>query len=210
MGRSWAQRVTYKLSRTLLRLLTGLYLPVRCRGLEHWPADGGALVCANHQSYLDPPLVGMVCPRRLNYLARKNLFDFALFRWLIVWFDAIPIEREGLGIGGLKETLRRLKRGELVLIFPEGSRTRDGELGAFQPGFCAVLRRTKVSLVPVAIDGTFQAWPRTRRFPRPARIQIRIGSPMPWGEMEGLGDDEIVAELRSRIAQGLEQIRHHD
>ena len=94
---------------------------------------------SNHQSHLDPVLVGLASDQRLNYLARDTLFGFAPFRWLINSLDAIPIDREGLGLGGLKETLKRLKRGESVLMFPEGTRTRDGEVGRLRPGFCAWL-----------------------------------------------------------------------
>ena len=71
----------------------------------------------------------------MNYLARESLFKFAPFRWLIRSLDAIPLDRDGIGIAGLKESLRRLKRGEMVLIFPEGRRTSDGKIASFRPGF---------------------------------------------------------------------------
>ena len=118
------------------------------------------LVVSNHQSHLDPPLVGVACPRRLNCLARETLFHFAPFRWLINSLDAIPIDREGLGLAGIKESLRRLKRGEMVTIFPEGTRTGDGEIGPFLPGFTALAVRGKAAILPVAIEGAFVAWPR--------------------------------------------------
>ena len=79
------------------------------------------LVVSNHQSHLDPILVGLACDRRLNYVARDTLFGFAPFRWLIYSLDAIPIDREGIGLGGLKESIRRLRAGEMLLVFPEGT-----------------------------------------------------------------------------------------
>ena len=134
-------------------MLAVVVFRIRCFGREHVPPSGGGLVMSNHQSNMDPVLVGLATNRRLNYLARETLFAFAPFRWLIKSLDAIAIDREGLGLAGLKETLRRLKRGELVLIFPEGTRTRDGEIAPLKSGFCAVARRIRV----VAPDPTAAA-----------------------------------------------------
>lgn len=163
------------------------------------PKEGGALVLSNHQSHLDPVLVGSACNRRLNYLARDSLFGFAPFRWLIRSLDAIPIDREGLGLSGLKETLRRLRRGELVLMFPEGTRTRDGEVASLKPGFCALAKRAGVPLVPVAIDGAFAAWPRGRALPLPAAICVQFGPPIWPDESKGLTDEELIALIERRL-----------
>lgn len=163
------------------------------------PPTGGGLVMSNHQSHLDPPLVGLCCERRLNYVARQTLLTFAPLRWLFNSLDAIPIDREGSGLGGLKETLKRLKRGELVLLFPEGTRTRDGEVQAIKPGFCALARRAEVPLVPVALDGAFDAWPRHRRCPRPAVIHVQIGEPILPAEVKLLSDEQLVREVERRI-----------
>ncbi|HZN33292.1 MAG TPA: lysophospholipid acyltransferase family protein, partial [Pirellulaceae bacterium] len=124
--RTWFQRAGYEVLRVLAQLVAVWVFGLRVAGRENWPAEGGGLVCANHQSIFDPPLVGMTCPRRMNYLARDTLFRVPGLKQLIAFLDAIPIDREGGGLAGLKETLRRLKAGELVLIFPEGTRTHDG------------------------------------------------------------------------------------
>ncbi len=174
-------------------------LKVRCRGRRWVPATGGALVLANHQSHLDPVLVGVACDRRLNYLARQSLFDFPPLRWLISSLDAIPIDREGTGLGGLKETLRRLKRGEMVLIFPEGTRTPDGQVHRFKPGFCAIARRAGVPLLPVGIDGAFESWPRTRNFPLPAVVHLQFGPPITPQQIAQLDDEQLVAEIEDRV-----------
>jgi 1-acyl-sn-glycerol-3-phosphate acyltransferase len=163
------------------------------------PSTGGGLLLSNHQSHLDPVLVGLACPRRLNYLARDSLFDFPPLGWLIQSLDAIPIDREGVGLSGLKETLRRLKQEELVLLFPEGTRTPDGRIGPLRPGFCAITRRGRVPLVPVAIDGAFAAFPRTARLPRPARIALVFGEPVSAADAAELGDEALVAEVQRRL-----------
>lgn len=198
---------TYALSRELARFVATLAFGIRVYGREHFPPSGGALVCANHQSYYDPVLVGLACDRKLNYLARANLFEQPLFRALIEWYDAIPIERDGLGLAGIKETLRRLRRGEQVLIFPEGTRTSDGALQPIKPGFSALARRGQVPLVPVAIDGAFDAWPRTQKLPGRATIHIHVGPPIAPEECAELSDESLVAELQARIAACLDAAR---
>jgi 1-acyl-sn-glycerol-3-phosphate acyltransferase len=198
-GRSVAQRWTYDLSRVLARLVGVIVFHIRCQGRCHVPAEGAALVCANHQSFLDPVLVGLACDRRLTYLARQSLFRWAPFRRLILWYDTIPIQHDGLGIGGVKETIRRLRRGQMVLVFPEGTRSRDGKIAELQPGICALARRGRAPLVPVGIDGAYDAWPRWRRFPRRAVIHIQLGPPIAEPLMQQLSDKDLVEELARRI-----------
>jgi 1-acyl-sn-glycerol-3-phosphate acyltransferase len=197
--RSYFKRFGYNAIRVLARLAGVVAFRIRCHGRRLLPADGGALICANHQSFMDPVLIGLACDRRLNYLARKSLFDIAPLRWLIEFLDAIPIDRDGLGLEGLKETLRRLKRGEMVLIFPEGTRTTDGRVAPLKPGFCSLARRGKAPLVPVGIDGAFDAWPRSSPWPLPAVIHVCIGEPITPEQAATFDDDQLVAELHRRI-----------
>jgi 1-acyl-sn-glycerol-3-phosphate acyltransferase len=199
MQRSLPQRLSYNTLRVLARLVAVMFFRLRVVGREHWPAEGGGLVCSNHQSYFDPPLVGLTCDRRMNYLARDSLLRIPGLKQLILFLDAIPIDREGGGLAGLKETLKRLKAGELVLIFPEGTRTHDGEVAPLKPGFIAVARRSRVPLVPVALDGAFQSWPRTSRFPRLTRLAVAIGQPIMPDEVAELTDEDLLAELEQRI-----------
>ena len=163
------------------------------------PPEGPVLVCSNHQSHLDPVLVGLVFGRRLNFVARKSLFKFPPFRWLIQFLDAIPIDRGGMGLEGIKESIRRLRRGEAVLIFPEGTRTSDGEVADLKPGFCALARRTKATLLPVAIDGAYQAWPKNGWLIRLCRIQVGVGEPIRFEDYEQTDDRQLVQDLQQRI-----------
>ena len=166
--RSLPNRLWYQFLRWLIYLAGILAYGVRYSGRVNIPKTGPVLVVSNHQSHFDPPLVGAGCWRRMNYLARKTLFHFAPLGWLIRSLDAIPIDRDGLGLNGIKESLRRLKRGEMVLIFPEGTRTRDGEMAPFRPGFTVLAARSKAWILPVAIEGAFDAWPRSREIARAA------------------------------------------
>lgn len=197
----------YRFLHLLCRLAGVVMFGVRHFGADNVPRSGGVLIVANHQSHLDPPLVGIGCWRRMNYLARRTLFDFGPFGWLIRSVDAIPIDRDGLGLGGLKESIRRLKAGEVVVVFPEGTRTPDGSLKPFRPGFTALATRTGATIVPVAIDGAFEAWPRWRRLPRPGRVRVCYGEPIRPEQYAGRGDDQLVAELHRRVSACLDCLR---
>jgi 1-acyl-sn-glycerol-3-phosphate acyltransferase len=185
--------------RVLCQFLGVLFFAIRCEDRQYIPERGGVLVVSNHQSHLDPVLVGLACNRRMNYLARETLFRFAPLRWLIHSLDAIPIDREGLGLAGLKETLRRLKREEIVLIFPEGTRTRDGRVAELRPGFSVLVKRTGVPLLPVAIEGAFHAWPRWRMFPRIGTVQVQFGTPITPAEAAACDDTQLVALVHERL-----------
>jgi 1-acyl-sn-glycerol-3-phosphate acyltransferase len=193
----------------IARLTAVAVFRFRCRGRELVPRVGGGLMLSNHQSNLDPFAIGLASDRRLNYVARETLFRFAPVRWLANSLDAIPIDRDGIGLGGLKETLKRLKRGEMVLLFPEGTRTRDGEVQKIKPGFCVIARRARVPLVPVAMAGAFEAWPRQRKFPRPTVIHVEFGEPIPPEAVESMSDEQLVGEVERRIRACHAEARSH-
>jgi len=207
--RSLFKLVGYDVLQVIARMGCIFFFGVRCFGRQHVPKIGGGLVCSNHQSNLDPILVGLMPNRRMNYLARRTLYKFKPLIWLMDFLDAIPIEREGMGIAGIKETLRRLKRGELVAMYPEGTRTHDGEIGPFKPGFITLARRARVPLIPVGFDGAFAAWPRGQRMFKPTRISIVWGKPLLPEKYEGMTDDELLAELERRIRACFEFARRH-
>ncbi len=196
----------YDFCRRFCRLATSTYWRIRYDGEENLPRTGGALVLSNHQSFLDPVLVGVCTRRRLTYLARKTLFRGPL-KWLIESLNAIPIDRDGMGLSGLKETLRRLKREEAVVIFPEGTRTPNGKLQQLLPGFVALVRRGRVPLIPVGIDGAYQSWPRHRKFPGPSVVQVEFGEPITPESLQNLADEQILAEVERRMRDCFERAR---
>jgi 1-acyl-sn-glycerol-3-phosphate acyltransferase len=198
-SRTLVKRVGYNALKYLLQMVAVFGYGLRVIGRENWPQTGGGLICSNHQSMFDPPLVGLTCQRRMNYLARDTLFPVPILGSLIRFLDAIPIDREGIGLSGIKETLRRLKAGELVLIFPEGTRTPDGDVKPLKPGFISLARRSHVPLIPIGLDGAFQVWPRTSRFPRFGRVAVAIGEPISSEQIVAASDDQLLAELEKRI-----------
>ncbi len=191
----------YEGCRLMVRLAFTYAFEVRYSGQENIPRNGGVLVASNHQSHLDPPLIGGGCKRHMSYLARDSLFRFAPFAWLIHSFGAIPIDREGLGLSGVKETLRRLKQGKMVLVFPEATRTRDGEIGRFKPGFASMAVRSNAAILPAAIEGAYQAWPRRRRFPGFGLIHVHFGRPLLPCEFGNRSERELVEEVERRVRE---------
>jgi 1-acyl-sn-glycerol-3-phosphate acyltransferase len=207
MQRTTWRTFWYSFLRSLCRIAVVLLFRYRVWGTRNRVPGGSLLICSNHQSHFDPVLIGVALRRQPNYLARESLFRFAPFRWLIWSLNAIPIDREGMGLTGIKETLKRLKRDEAVVIFPEGTRTRDGELAPLKPGFCSIARRGKATLLPVGIDGAFDAWPREQKWPGRSVIHVCLGEAIRPDEVRRLSDDELVAELERRMRTCFEQAR---
>ena len=170
---------------------------IRVYHRERLPAAGGVLVIANHQSYLDPVLAAVGMPRPFEPMARESLFRFPPFAWLIRSLYAFPVKRGTADLGAIKEALRRLKAGGVVLMFPEGTRTQDGSIGPLHAGPIAIATRAGVPIVPLVIDGAFESWPRMRLLPRPQKIRVAVGEPVV--PPRGADADAVMAEVRSRM-----------
>jgi 1-acyl-sn-glycerol-3-phosphate acyltransferase len=136
----------------------------RATGREHLPKTGPVLIVANHQSVMDPVLVACAARRRLTFLARSTLFTNKFFGGLIRYYWAVPIDR-GFGKEGLMTVLNELDQGRAVLMFVEGERTHDGELQQLKPGISLLIKRVKCPIVPAAVAGAYDAWPRHQKLP---------------------------------------------
>jgi 1-acyl-sn-glycerol-3-phosphate acyltransferase len=191
---------------TLGALTLGFSL--RTAGTRHMPMHGPALLVANHQSYLDPPLVGVAARRELVYLARKSLFSNRFFAGFIGFYNAVPIDQDGIGKDGIRTILAQLQRGRAVLVFPEGERTRTGAMQPFKGGIHLLIKRTEAAIVPVGIAGAYDAWPCWRPLPNPApiflpagpgTIGVAIGPPEDARHYAELPRDRAMNELSARI-----------
>jgi 1-acyl-sn-glycerol-3-phosphate acyltransferase len=173
-------------------------------GKGHVPVEGPVLLVSNHQSNLDPVLVGIACPRQLKYLARQGLFFWPFSLW-IRSLGAVPIDRERGALSGIRTTLELLKRQNAVLVFPEGSRTADGKLDVMLPGFSLLARRSGATIVPVGIVGAYEALPRGAVLARPNPIRLAFGPPISKQQAAELSDEQLTAlvEQRIRVAMGL-------
>jgi len=205
--RSFAQRLWYRFCKYIVRIVLAVMFRLRYTGCKNVPRSGGVLVVSNHQSHLDPPLVGAGFPRQMTFLARMSLFRFSPFGWLIASVGAIPINREGSALSGIRATLQALQRGDAVLVFPEGTRTRDGNLGTFKPGLTLVARRAKVPILPVAVEGAYRAWPRWASIPRPCDIHVHYGPPILPDQIAACSDEELAVLVEQRVWECFELLR---
>jgi 1-acyl-sn-glycerol-3-phosphate acyltransferase len=192
-------RLWYDFAATSTRFAARLFLGLRYTGLENVPREGAVIVAANHQSTLDPPLIGGCSPRRMNFLARATLYRFKPFGEMIRALNAIPLDQEGSPLTGMREAMRRLKEGEPLLIFPEGARSWTGEIEPFQSGFTVLARRSRAAIVPAAIEGAFDAWPRWQKYPRIAPVHLHYGPAMSPDEVQRLKGDDLVHEVERRV-----------
>lgn len=196
--------IVYDLGQVLCRIVTSTALQLQVYGTENVPDTGGALLLANHQSYLDPVVIGVRLRRRLCFLAKSELFESKVFGWLIRSLNAYPI-RQGAGdVGAMRETIRLLNEGHVLTVFPEGSRTESGNLLPLQPGFALLVRKTKVPVIPVVINGTYRAWPKGASLPRATKVKVMFGPPMNLHDLKGHG---IVTHVEQTLAEMLEKLK---
>jgi 1-acyl-sn-glycerol-3-phosphate acyltransferase len=169
---------SYFLTWSLCRFLFATYFRWRVFHPERVPATGPVILAANHQSYLDPPLIGSALPRGINYLARENLVKYPVLGAYMRSLNVVPVDREGGGAAGLKGILDRLLAGGGIILFPEGTRSRDGNLQPARAGIGLTVIKSAAPVVPVRVWGTFDAWSRHGKFPRPHPIAVKYGHPL--------------------------------
>jgi 1-acyl-sn-glycerol-3-phosphate acyltransferase len=179
---------------------------LRADGVDHVPRTGGVLLLANHQSFLDPVLVALRLEREIAFLARSTLFQGA-FGAFIQYLNAFPVKQGKGDVGAMKQTIELLKHGHAVVVFPEGARTFDGHVQPLAPGVALLIQRAKVPVVPIAIEGAFDAWPRTRKLPQPARIRVAYGRAIAPGEVDAR---EVVGRVEASIRSLLHTIHQRE
>jgi 1-acyl-sn-glycerol-3-phosphate acyltransferase len=186
------------------KLMTWTFFPItfqfRVSGRHNIPLDTGALVASNHQSYLDPVFLGAAARRRTGYIARKTLFKAGgFFTRVIETFGAIPLSIESSGKEGVRLAVEHLKRKEHLVMFPEGTRTHDGSIGPVQPGVKLIAQKADVPIIPAAVCGAFEIWPRKRKLFGFGPVSVAFGRPIWPDELRKMHADEFCAYLRARL-----------
>jgi 1-acyl-sn-glycerol-3-phosphate acyltransferase len=176
---------------------------LQVQGQAHVPRHGAFLLASNHLSFLDPPLVGAACPRRLWFLARDDLFEHPLLGTLLRMLDVMPLKRGESDVATIRLALHHLKRGHPVAMFPEGGRQLSGAIGASKRGIGLLAAWARVPIVPVVVQGTFDALPPTASRPRPAKIRVAFGPPIPYTNGSEPMPNNHQASARQRRHQAL-------
>lgn len=190
--------LSYRIGWSAFRLLHRVYFRWKVRGEENVPKTGPVILASNHASYLDPPLVGSALDRDINYLARESLFRFPVIGAVLRSWNAVPVDRDGGGARGLRAILDRLLAGGGIILFPEGTRSPDGTLGPARSGVGLTVIKSVAPVVPVRVFGTYEAYGRHMRFPRPRRLGVVFGAPVDFSALR--------AEARTCSKDRLKQI----
>jgi 1-acyl-sn-glycerol-3-phosphate acyltransferase len=190
----------YHLSRLLAQLFFGFRIIHRERVIQ----TGPVILAMNHQSFFDPPLGGNACDRAIFFLAKKSLMDVPLLRWLLPKLNVIPVNLEGSDRSALKTLIRILGAGECALVFPEGTRTPDGNLQPAQPGVGLLIAKTRAPVVPMRIFGAFDAWPIGGGIRLFRKITIVVGEPIHFSETDlALGGKDLYTCLSQRVMDAI-------
>ena len=170
--------LSYRIGWLVFRAIFATYFRWRVFGAANVPSTGGVILAANHSSFLDPPLIGCGVNRTISFLARESLFHFPGMGALLRSWSVVPVDRDGGGAKGLKMILNRLLAGGGIVLFPEGTRTKDGNLQPARSGIGLTVIKSTAPVVPVRVFGTFEAYGRNHKFPRPRRVILKYGQPL--------------------------------
>ena len=187
----------YGISRWLARALGWLWFDLEVRGAGNLPREGGVVLACNHQSFADVILIGVALSRPVRYMARRTLWDNRLRGLWMTGAGALPVTREGATRAEIRALIDVVASGGVLAMFPEGTRTPDGSIGEMQGGVALFARRGRAPVVPVLIEGAFEAWPRGRTWPRRGRVTITVGEPVNYPRT--WEDREVAADIRRRL-----------
>lgn len=197
---------SYFVGWSLFRLIFRLYFRWRVFDAGRVPQNGPVILAANHTSFLDPPLVGAALDRDISYLARESLFRFPLIGALLRSWNSVPVDREGGGAAGLRAILDRLLAGGGIILFPEGTRSIDGQLKAARSGIGLTVIKSSAPVVPVRVFGTYEAYGRHMKFPLPRRVMVKFGEPMDFVILRGEARHCSKARLKGIYQEVADQI----
>ena len=198
-GSWWVQGFLWKIGRVFFQFIAVLMFHIRTFNRWNIASTGGALLVTNHQSFLDPWLIGIAIKRQIHYMARDSLFQGGLTQWMMESTNTFPIRRGRADSTAVREAIARLNKGYLVNIFPEATRTSDGTIGPIAAGVAIIVHRCQAPVIPIVIDGAFEAWPRNQKFPSCKPIRILYGTPISHAELATLSADEIAVRIRREM-----------
>jgi 1-acyl-sn-glycerol-3-phosphate acyltransferase len=200
-------RIFYKVLRSHLKFLFTLFYRHKVYGLEQFP-EGGAIIACNHNSFIDPPLVGASCPEEVFYFARASLFEHYLLNKIITNLNAYPLKGNTDDLASFKLIASLLEKKKKVLIFPEGIRSSTGELCKFKNGVAMLALRSECPIIPVYIHGTFNIWSRFRKFPKfKGSTACIFGQPITVDAFKELTKKEAQEKITEQLRDSIQSLR---
>jgi 1-acyl-sn-glycerol-3-phosphate acyltransferase len=200
---------TNKLFYSFCKIIIGpvfkLFYPLEIKGLENLPKEGGIILAPNHSSYFDPIHFGMAVPRNINWIAKESFFNVWWLGWFFKITGCLSVNSEKPNIETIKKALLVLEQGEMLGIFPEGTRSRSGKLMNGELGVALLALRSGVPILPAAIDGAFEAYPPDAKFPKPRRIKLRLGKPLIFNVVKkGRIDKKTLEAVTEKVMKSIE------
>jgi len=190
----------YRIGYTLCNLVGKVAFDFKVYGRENLIEDGPAILASNHQSYLDPPCIGMACRNDIYYLARNTLYQRPLIGPLLKRLNTVPVDRDRGDVSSIKAIIRLLRSGHRVIIFPEGTRSSDGKLQPARAGLGMIIAKTLAPVVPVRVFGSFEALPRVGGIKlRP--VSVVVGKPMRFSGDDLKGDRDVYQKLSNQVME---------
>jgi 1-acyl-sn-glycerol-3-phosphate acyltransferase len=198
----------YSFLHVIIYIIAKLLFRYKAIGAEHIPKKGSAILASNHASYLDPPFVGLGVWRRINYLAKKEMFRNIFIIYLLKkLFRSIPVDREQMDRNTLRKIYQLLSNNEVLLMFPEGTRTYNGKLMEPKIGIGMIAYNTRVPVIPVYISGTFNIWPRDSKSIHIKPCSVFFSPPVdlkPYYKQKK--SKELYKEISEKIMEGIKEL----
>ena len=203
----WTPRPLYRWGHRLTNIFCKAVGRLEARGAHHIPTEGGVLLVSNHVSFLDPVIVGSAANREIHFMARSNAFDIPGLGKLISMYNAYPVNRGAPDLGALRKTISLLKAGNVVLMFPEGTRSVDGTLGKARDGACFIAHRSGVPTIPVFHSGAERVLPRNSKRLRRAKLTVAFGEPLELTVTESETKREMYQHMGNQMMEAIADLR---
>ena len=198
--------ILYAFAHIVLNPIFKILFRWEVKGKENIPQKGGVILAAHHESYLDPAIAGTASPRQIYFLAREELFQLGFFSWIIKRLNTIPISREQLQIGAFKKSLEILKKGKVLLLFPEGTRSPAGIISEGEKGVGLIASYANVPVIPVLIKGSGQALPKNRKWITSHKIFVVFGKPLYFANLDSESRKDAYQEFSDRIMKEMRKL----
>lgn len=187
----------YEFCRIIFAVIFTVFFRWKIKGVENIPEHGGVIIAANHISNFDPPVVGCAVPRKLHFMAKEELFSNAILKWAFTKLGAFPVRRGTADRVAIRKALNLLQTGEILGLFPEGTRSKTGELGQAEAGLAMIAFKTKAPIVPTAIIGTNKIF-KGQLFPE---FKIIFGEPIYI--TDGKADKELLDDIGKQVMNSI-------
>jgi 1-acyl-sn-glycerol-3-phosphate acyltransferase len=196
----------YLIFRPLTRFLCKVIGRMEIIGEENFPKEGGVILASNHQSYIDPIVLGSAAKRSLFYLARDTLFNTRIKNFIMTGVHSIPMKRDTGDIKALKKAIEMLKNGKVITIFPEGTRSKDGSIQKGKEGVALLGVKSKCKILPAKLYGTDRILPKGKKFIKPAKLIVKYGMPIDCSIYNGEGNKKLYSEIAEKVIDDIRSL----